>query len=358
MVKNSSMETTTKMIKLIIMMNSKSGTTIPEIMKTLGVSRATAFRMKKSAIAALEGRAEYDHDAPEEDHLLRKHAKAETGKGRDWTYRVYSPGKNLIFNDVGVETIRALKAAHSHLTTAGLSKEAAELHLLLGQVNDRLGTRHGAWAPAEALLETSGVGRRVSQRVQSSPETLTALQRCILDDRAIRFRYWLRSQRKAVTYRVDPLGVIFHRFAYLVCVRHDARRKGPITLRVDEISKIEALKDRRKVPKGFNLQSFADQSFGAFFGVEPLSVVWRFSPSKADEAEKFIFHPSQTQERQDDGSLIVSFTAKGSVEMCWELFQWGSHVEIVAPERLQREYVRLCGEIAESAKRYDSAASS
>jgi predicted DNA-binding transcriptional regulator YafY len=43
------------------------------------------------------------------------------------------------------------------------------------------------------------------------------------------------------------------------------------------------------------------------------------------------------------------------MEMCWELFQWGRDVEIVAPERLKREYVRLCGEIAQSAKRYESA---
>jgi predicted DNA-binding transcriptional regulator YafY len=327
-------------------------------MRTLSVSRATAFRMKKSAVGALEGRVEYDYDAPEVDARLRWGAKKETGQGRDWSFRIYSQGKkDLIFNDVGLETVRALKTAHAHLTTAGLATEAAELDLLLSQFNHRLQYRAGTGAPAEALLETSGVGRRVSQRVQSSPETLTSLQHAILDDRAIRFRYWLRRERKHVTYRVDPLGVIFHRFAYLVCVRHDARRKGPITLRVDEISKIEALKDRRKVPAGFNLQSFADQSFGAYFGEEPLSVVWRFSPSKADEAEKFIFHPSQTQERQDDGSLLVSFTAKGSVEMCWELFQWGRDVEIVAPERLQREYVRLCAEIAQSAQRYDSAAS-
>jgi len=43
--------------------------------------------------------------------------------------------------------------------------------------------------------------------------------------------------------------------------------------------------------------------------------------------------------------------------MCWELFQWGRDVEIVAPERLQREYLRLSAEIAQSAQRYDSAAS-
>ena len=345
-----------KVLKLAMMMNSRSGTTIDEIKMTFGVSRATAFRMKKAAIEALDGRAEYAAEAPDEDHLLRRNAKKETGKGRDWTFRIYSPDRKrpLIFNDVGLGTVRALKTAQSHLMAAGLSVEAEELALLLRKVNDRLQNRQGTGAPAEALLEASGVGRRVSQRVQSSPETLTSLQHAILDDRAVRFRYWLRGQRKAVTYRVDPLGVIFHRFAYLVCIRHDARRKGPITLRVDEISKIESLKDRRKHPKDFSLQAFADQSFGAFFGEEPLSVVWRFSPAKADEAEKFIFHPTQSQSREPDGSLLVSFIAKGSMEMCWELFQWGREVEIVQPERLKREYIRLCAEIAQSARRYES----
>ena len=107
----------------------------------------------------------------------------------------------------------------------------------------------------------------------------------------------------------------------------------------------------------FDLNDFAQQSFGAFFGEEPLSVVWRFSPAKADEAAKFIFHPTQTQTREPDGSLLVSFSAKGSMEMCWELFQWGREVEIVEPERLKGQYVRLSAEIAESAQRYDSAAS-
>jgi predicted DNA-binding transcriptional regulator YafY len=120
------------------------------------------------------------------------------------------------------------------------------------------------------------------------------------------------------------------------------------------MSRVEELNAPRANRTKFDLHQFARQSFGAYFGEEPLSVVWRFSPSKADEAEKFIFHPSQTQERQSDGSLLVSFTAKGSMEMCWELFQWGRDVEIVEPERLKREYVRMSAEIAECAQRYES----
>ena len=361
MAKNSSLKSTGKMIKLIIMMNSKSGTTIPEIMKTLSVSRATAFRMKKAAVEALEGRAEYDFEAFERDdtneHLFLPGAKELTGKGRDWTYRVYSPGRPLVFNDVGIETIRALKTAHAHLMTGGFLHEAEELTLLLSQVNDRLQNRAGTGSPAEAVLEASGIGTRVSQRVQADPDTLRAIQTAIMNDRAIRFRYWLRSSRESRTYRVDPLGVIFHRFAYLVCIRQDGRRKGPVTFRIDEMSRVEELPAPRANRTKFDLNEFARQSFGAFFGEEPLSVVWRFSPSKADEAAKFIFHPSQTQIREPDGSLLISFTAKGSMEMSWELFQWGRGVEIVEPERLKREYIRLSAEIAESAKRYESAQS-
>ena len=358
MAKNSSLKSTGKMIKLIIMMNSKSGTTIPDIMKTLSVSRATAFRMKKAAVEALEGRAEYDYEAPEEDVRLRWNAKKETGKGRDWNFRVYSQAKkDLLFNDVGLQTANALKVAHTHLTGLGLLHEAEELGVLLSQVNHRLQLRAGTGAPAEAVLEASGIGTRVSQRVQADPDTLRAIQTAIMNDRAIRFRYWLRSSRESRTYRVDPLGVIFHRFAYLVCIRQDGRRKGPVTFRIDEMSRVEELPAPRANRTKFDLNEFARQSFGAFFGEEPLSVVWRFSPSKADEAAKFIFHPSQTQIREPDGSLLISFTAKGSMEMSWELFQWGRGVEIVEPERLKREYIRLSAEIAESAKRYESAQS-
>ena len=130
-----------------------------------------------------------------------------------------------------------------------------------------------------------------------------------------------------------------------------------MTFRIDEMSRVEELPAPRANRTKFDLNEFARQSFGAFFGEEPLSVVWRFSPSKADEAAKFIFHPSQTQICEPDGSLLISFTAKGSMEMSWELFQWGRGVEIVEPERLKREYIRLSAEIAESAKRYESAQS-
>ena len=35
---------------------------------------------------------------------------------------------------------------------------------------------------------------------------------------------------------------------------------------------------------------------------------------------------------QPDGSLLVRFRAGGALEMCWHLFTWGDHVEVLVPK--------------------------
>ena len=40
-------------------------------------------------------------------------------------------------------------------------------------------------------------------------------------------------------------------------------------------------------------------------------------------------------EELEDGSLLVRFRAGGKLEMCWHLFTWGEHVEVVEPAQLR-----------------------
>src|SRR3546814_7609645 len=44
-------------------------------------------------------------------------------------------------------------------------------------------------------------------------------------------------------------------------------------------------------------------------------IVWRFLPEAASRAAEFQFHPNQSAEYRDDGSLIVRFKAAGWLEM-------------------------------------------
>ena len=336
-----------RLLRLAMRMTSNEGITIPQIQDEFGVSRATAFRMKRSVVRALAGRTAYEAEPPDDEGSLRWRAKKEGGKGRDWTHRIYEDAP-LAFNDVGLETLRALEVAQQRLRTESLTDEAAELALLAQQIKDRLDFRSGTNIDAENLLHASGAATRVAVAAPVQKDLLRSLQSAIVGKRPIRFRYYLRRDRKHRVYRVDPLGVIFHRFAYLACIDHKAKREGIKTFRLPEIDRVETVPGIFKPPSDFDLEDFTQQSFGMFHGGDALDVVWRFKPSVAEEASKFAFHPTQTTEREKDGSLLVRFRAKGDVEMCWELMTWGNDVEILAPDRLKDTYTTLVDELVEA----------
>ena len=74
------------------------------------------------------------------------------------------------------------------------------------------------------------------------------------------------------------------------------------------------------------------------FGIyqdEGEEVALRILPHGAKEAMGWRFHPTQSLEPQDDGAVIVRFTAGGMRELAWHLFTWGDKVEILGPERLR-----------------------
>lgn len=69
-----------------------------------------------------------------------------------------------------------------------------------------------------------------------------------------------------------------------------------------------------------------------------------FSAAATTDAAEYIFHPRQSLERLDDGSLRVRFCASGIRELCWHLFTWGAKVAIEAPDDLKAMMSKLLEE--------------
>ena len=80
--------------------------------------------------------------------------------------------------------------------------------------------------------------------------------------------------------------------------------------------------------------------------LKPVDVRLRFDEDAAPDAENFLFHPSQTCARNNDGSVTVRFRACGIEEMCWHLVTWGDTVTVEGPPRLRRRLVEMCEAIA------------
>ena len=109
----------------------------------------------------------------------------------------------------------------------------------------------------------------------------------------------------------------------------------PRNYRLDRIEDLEVLERAASPPPDFNLQDYANRSFGIYQG-EVEEIVLRMTPDAADDALGWRFHPSQTVERLDDGSVEVRFWATGLLELAWHLFTWGDRVEILQPPELKR----------------------
>jgi predicted DNA-binding transcriptional regulator YafY len=130
---------------------------------------------------------------------------------------------------------------------------------------------------------------------------------------------------------------MFGRANYLVAAElpADGAQGEPRNYRLDRIEDLQVLERPAAAPEAFNLSDYAARSFGVYQG-EVQEIVLQIAPEAAEDALGWRFHPSQTLERQADGTVVARFWATGLLELAWHLFTWGDKVRVVRPEALRR----------------------
>jgi predicted DNA-binding transcriptional regulator YafY len=293
---------------------SAEGLSLEEVAGEFGVDRRTAERMR-DAVRDLFPQME------------------EIRKGRAKRFRIPG-GLDPFFETPTVEELADLALAAEASRQAGLPDRAENLVRLAGKVESRIrpGLRIRYAADVEALALTERIALRPGPRPACNPEVLRRLRAALLAMKQVRFAYTARGEGEAMMRTVDPCGLLFGSVYYLV-----GRREGapePVLWRVDRMADVEVLDVAAQVPEGFEMEAFANRSFGVFR--EPAEdVVLRVRPGSADLARSFLFHPDQTFETQADGSLILRMRVGGLLELCWHLFTWRGEIEIVGPDRLK-----------------------
>jgi predicted DNA-binding transcriptional regulator YafY len=133
--------------------------------------------------------------------------------------------------------------------------------------------------------------------------------------------------------KIAPYGFLYGHRHYLIGAATETGRDKTYMFRLSAIEKIDITNENFERDPKFSLRDYAERSFGLWQG-DVVDVVLRFTPYAADNARDFIFHPTQTQEEQPDGSLVVRFRAGSLMEMAWHLYSWGTDVEVLAPAEL------------------------
>ncbi|MXW91225.1 MAG: WYL domain-containing protein [Rhodospirillaceae bacterium] len=307
---------------------ARGGLTLDDIEREMSVSRRTAERMRDAVDWAF-GPLDI---VPADDNK------------RHWRLQ-----SNALRNLLGFEAeeLTALATAAAALERTGLQEQAAKLREIGSKL--RAMQRGAALERLDADLETltraEGLAMRPGPRQPVDAALLALLREAILTRRVVTFRYRARSTGRQSRQRVEPYGLLYGNRAFLVARAADGWSGGPRLWRLANVGEARLSGERFERDPAFDLQRYARRSFGTFQET-PVRVVLRFDARAADDAAAFLFHPDQTVEAHDDGTLTVRFTAGGLDEMCWHLVTWGDSVTVEKPARLRRRLAEMCERLA------------
>jgi predicted DNA-binding transcriptional regulator YafY len=218
-----------------------------------------------------------------------------------------------------------------------LERAGAGLRLLLNLQKPKTVTN------LEDRLRYEGLARRPGPRQpddEAVEAVVAALREALLSFHQVKITY--DPGKGLQEYTLIPLGFLYGERRHYLVARHADGYKGgePRHFILSRIRNVEPLDEDFEEDQNFSLEEHAARSFGVY-QEPPFDVEWCFTPAVADEAEKFLFHPSQQVSHNPDGSLTVRFKAGGRLEMAWHLFTWGREVTVVKPagfwEKLRKE---------------------
>ena len=245
---------------------SSLGLTIDQLMERTGRSRKTVERM----LHGLAGLGiEVEPSRLDSDHHLTKR----------WRLRGDMPGLLLSLQP---QERGALERHMQTLTDSTTSRALAKL-----LANQKPLSNHLAIDEEELINRTAHIGR-TGPRTQANEAHMAIFERSIQDSNGLKSATELRTGR-AHWRSVDPLGLLFGRFGYLV-----ASRQGyPATYRLDLIEGVRPTGRIFQAHTGWNMKAWAADSFGIYHGDDILDVRLRFTGEAAKRAERVRFHPSQ-----------------------------------------------------------------
>ena len=270
----------------------RQGRTIPELMREMDCSRRTVVRLLEElrswGLDEHKGVRDSDH------HLTKR-----------YSLRNALPAGMLGLSGVDRAALESLLE-----TLPGGSERQALTKLLAAQSLAGV----SASIDQETLIERVAYLGRVGPRTTIPQHTLTTIESAIQAFERLTLVYRTPHKGKTVPRTVEPLGLIYQRFGYLV-----ARQGRTVkTFRFELIEDVQRTGEMFDAGR-FNLKAWASESFGIYHGDELKTHRIVFSPHVADRAGSVQFHPSERKTRLPDGSVLVILRCRGHRELLHEM---------------------------------------
>jgi predicted DNA-binding transcriptional regulator YafY len=200
-------------------------------------------------------------------------------------------------------------------------------------------TKLAAVLPAPVAEYVHATVRQMADR-PSNPIYSRVLQTVALSwagQRAVRIWYPTANHevkpRVIEPYFLEP-SLIGHS-SYVVA--RDRGLKQMRTFKLERITRAEQMPETYHIPEEFDVNRYLAGAWGIFHSGEPVEVRLRFYPPAAARLKESIWHPSQALSDGPKGSVNMTVTVTGTVEITPWILGWGDAVEVLAPPDLRKK---------------------
>ncbi len=222
----------------------------------------------------------------------------------------------------------------------------------LDKLSDALQARSPLIANHIARAAAAVRGRPIRREYVEALEVLTQGWAA---GRKVRLRYHSYSkdettQRLFAPYFIEPSGIGYACYT----IGFDDLRGELRTLKIERIREAVLTDEVFTIPDDFDPDRLLVSAWGVIWSeAGSIEVVLRFAPSVVRRLKESVWHVSQRIEDCSDGSCLFTVRVGSTVEMKPWIRQWGSAVEVLAPEELR---IELANEARELVKIYSGSA--
>ncbi len=186
----------------------------------------------------------------------------------------------------------------------------------------RLEDLHGLFIPIRHQRAVYGEKRDI----------VAAINKAVLARRICAMTYHNPAWEKPRSYTIMPCGILVHRqILYLAALIEGHQKITIFSLR--RIKEMAMTDGRFDLPDDFSLSNQVSGNFGIYSG-KPEKVRVRFDAEVAHYPEEILFHPSQVNTKNPDGSVDVELTVGGFEEVVWWVLSYTDHVKVLQPKKL------------------------
>ena len=162
-------------------------------------------------------------------------------------------------------------------------------------------------------------------------ERLEKLRRASRERRRIQMQYQSRTQTKASLREFDSYAIV-HRWGWWYAIGYCHKRQAVRTFRLDRIQELVLLDQSFDIPAEFDIHHYLAQEQAARPG---FTVTMRFAPQVAAMAREYAIG-WEAVDQQPDGSLIVTMQAPDVMWAVSNALAYGPAVTVLEPEEVRR----------------------